>query len=152
MILLSGMGFSASFQSAKLIAHFRWHSRARELAGTKYQLRAPLPVFDLGHVLTMLRNIDLVPLHLLVIALRCFGYEMRKSRNSPNGVKFELETIQVVEHHHIEWSRGSSFFLIAADVNIVVIVAAVGELVNQSRIAVISKDHRLVGGEDRVEI
>ena len=47
---------------------------------------------------------------------------------------------------------GGAFLLVAADVDVVVAVPAVGEPVDQPRVAVVGEDHRPVGGEQRVEL
>ena len=63
-----------------------------------------------------------------------------------------MEAIELVQHDHVEGRGGRALLLIAAHVNIVVIVPPIGQSMNQPWIAVIGEDHRLVGGEQRVEI
>src|SRR5260370_36870987 len=63
-----------------------------------------------------------------------------------------MKSIQIVEHRHIERSRGCSFFLVSADMEIVMICASISKAVNQPRITVIGKDDWLVDCEYGVEL
>lgn len=72
--------------------------------------------------------------------------------SAPHRVERQLVAIQVVEHHHIEWRGGGAFFLEAAHMDIGVVVAAVGEFVNQRRVAMKGEEDRAVGGEQGVEV
>jgi hypothetical protein len=60
--------------------------------------------------------------------------------------------VEVVEHHHVKRRRGGALLLVSAHVDVAVVGAAVGEAVDQRRIAVVGEDHRLAGGEQRVEL
>jgi hypothetical protein len=53
---------------------------------------------------------------------------------------------------HVERGGRGAFFLVAADVQVPVVGAPVGEPVDEPRIAVVGEDHRLAGGEQRVEV
>lgn len=77
---------------------------------------------------------------------------MRRRCRTRNAVDDEVEAVEVVEHHHVERGGRSALFLVFAHVQISVVAPSVGEPVNQRRITVIGKDHRLVGGEQRVEV
>ena len=67
-------------------------------------------------------------------------------------VHHQVEAVHVVEHEHVERRRRRALLLVAADVEVGVAVAAVGEAVDQPRVAVVGEDHRAVGGEERVEL
>ena len=67
-------------------------------------------------------------------------------------VHHEVEAVEVVEHHHVERRRGGALLLVAAHVDVVVVGAAVGQAVDQQRVAVVGEDHRPPGGEQRVEL
>jgi hypothetical protein len=41
-----------------------------------------------------------------------------------------METVQFIEHGHVEWRGNRALFLIPADVDIVVVRAAIGQPVN----------------------
>ena len=73
-------------------------------------------------------------------------------RNAVDHVNDEMEPVEVVEHHHVERGRRGAFLFVAAHVEIVVISAAIGEAVNQPRVAVVGEDDRTVGREQRVEL
>jgi len=72
--------------------------------------------------------------------------------NAVGDVAGQMETIQIVEYGHVEGSGGCSFFLVSADMEIVVIGAAIGEAVNERGIAVVGKDDGLVDRKQGVEI
>ena len=55
-------------------------------------------------------------------------------------------------HHHVERSRGRAFLLVAAHVQIGVPGPAIGQPVDQPRIAVEGEDDRAVGREEAVEV
>ena len=63
-----------------------------------------------------------------------------------------MKPIQFVQHRHVKRRRDRAFFLVAANVNVVMIRAAVGQPVNQPRVGMERKDHRFVFGKLRVEI
>jgi hypothetical protein len=62
-----------------------------------------------------------------------------------------VEAVQIVQDRHIEGRRDGALFLVAADVDIVVVRAAVGQPVDQPRVAMESEDDRFVFGEECVE-
>src|SRR5258708_22184157 len=64
--------------------------------------------------------------------------------HSVDHVHHEMKSIEVVEHDHVERSRGRPLFFIPAHVKVVVIGAPVGEAVDQPGIPVIGEDHRPV--------
>ena len=73
-------------------------------------------------------------------------------RQAVDGVHHEVEAVQVVQHRHVEGRGDGAFFLVAADVDVVVVGAAVGQPVDQPRIGMEGEDDRLVLGEELVEI
>ena len=123
----------------------------QRLRGVDQRLRihlglTPLPVTDFGHVFAMLVNVMLVldelVLHLLlqVVALRT------QIRHAINHVLHQMKAIQIVLHPHVEGRCDRAFFLVAPDVQVLV-GAAVGQPVNQRRVAMKAKDDVLVFGE-----
>ncbi len=73
-----------------------------------------------------------------------------ESGDPVDDVHDEMEPVHIVEHQHVKRSGGRALLHIAADVQVVVSVAPVGEPVNERRVAVIGEDHRFVGSEQRV--
>src|SRR3954454_15709778 len=59
----------------------------------------------------------------------------------------EVEAVEVVEHDHVERRRRRAFLLVAAHVEVRVVLAAVGEAVDQPRVAVVGEDDGAVGRE-----
>ena len=64
----------------------------------------------------------------------------------------EVEAVEVVHHHHVEWRSCRTLLFVAAHVQVRMVGAAVGQPVDQPRIAVVGEDDRLVGGEEVVEV
>ena len=75
------------------------------------------------------------------------GAPVAELRQPQHNVTDQIKAVDVVEDTHVERSGDGTLLLVAADVE-VPIVAAVGELVHQRRIAVIREDDRLVPCED----
>src|SRR5471032_1951358 len=100
----------------------------------------------------MLADIELMAFHGCPVALCRLFHPVAEPRNSLYGIECELVAIEIIQHHHIEGCRGGTLLLVTAHMEVVVIVPAVGELMNHGRIAMEGKDHRLVGGEQLVEI
>ena len=76
----------------------------------------------------------------------------RRSGQAVDGVHDEVEAVQIVQHRHVEGGGDRALFLVAADVDVVVVRAAVGQPVNQPRVAMEGEDDRLVRGEEFVEV
>src|SRR6185437_13284992 len=64
----------------------------------------------------------------------------------------EVEAVHIVEDQHVEWRGGGAFLFEPADVEVGVSGAAVGEAVDEPRVAVVGEHDRAVGGEDGVEL
>src|SRR5271156_5850855 len=75
-----------------------------------------------------------------------------QSWNAIDDISCEMETIEIVKHRHVKRRGGGALFFVAAHMHIVVITPAIGEPMNQPWITVIGEDHRLVDGEQRVEV
>ena len=63
-----------------------------------------------------------------------------------------MKAVEVVQHCHVERSGNGAFFLIAADVYVVVVGTAVGQPVDQPWITMKGENDRLIFGEELVEI
>ncbi len=75
-----------------------------------------------------------------------------EARHAVDHVDHEVEPVEVVEHDHVERRRRRAFLLVAADVEVRVVRAAVRQPVDQPRIAVVGEHDRLRVGEERVEL
>ena len=84
--------------------------------------------------------------------LRCGIGHLAQTRHAAHRIEREREAVHVIEHAHVERRGGCAFFLVAADVNPVVICSAIGQAMNQRRIAVEGKDDGLVLREHAVEV
>ena len=82
---------------------------------------------------------------------RCAVLRTQPGRAIEHGLD-QVKAIEVVQHRHVERRGGRALLLVAAHVQVVVVVAAIGEAMDQPGIAVEGEDDRLVGGEERVEL
>ena len=64
-------------------------------------------------------------------------------------VFYQTEAVKLVLDTHVERCRDGAFLLIAVNRH-VVIIALIGQLMDQSRISVEREDYRLIWGEDCV--
>ena len=112
----------------------------------------PRPGADLGVVLAVLAGVgtgtETTLLHLLTQVRGTLG----EPGNAVDHVDHEMEAIEVVEHHHVERRRRRPFLLVAADMEVRVVPAPVGEPVDQPRVAVVGEDDRPRGREERIEL
>ena len=72
--------------------------------------------------------------------------------NPVDDVDRQIETVDLVPHGQLERRIDIAMFLVAAHVEVLVVGAAVGELVNQPGVAVEVENDRLVGGEQAVKV
>jgi len=106
----------------------------------------PIPVADFGVVLAV--GVDVSGVFDEFVRHGLFevvagGAELREAVDD---VADEMETIEFVLHPHVEGRGDCPFFNVAAHVQISV-GPAVGESVDQARVAVEGEDDVLVGGE-----
>ena len=114
--------------------------------------RVPAPVADFRHVVAMLADIELVAFHGRPVTRGRLVALIAEPWNSIDGVQRELIAVEIVQHDHVEGRRRGALLLVAAHMNIVVIVPPVGQLVDHRGIAMEGEDHRLVRREQLVEI
>lgn len=57
-------------------------------------------------------------------------------RNTIDRIHDQMEPIQIIQHDHIKRGRCRSFFFVAANVQITVIRAAIGETIKKERLSV----------------
>ena len=126
--------------------------RAFSVLANQLLLIRPHPILHLGHVVADLVDIVLVLNQLVLELLPCVGTAALQLRQAVDHVDRQAEAVGLVHHHHVERRRGAAFLDIATRVQVVVAVAAVGQAVDQPRVAVEGEDDRFVGGEDRVEL
>src|SRR5690606_717934 len=112
----------------------------------------PRPLLHFRHVLAVLVNILLVLDQLVANVLLSVGRAGPQFRHPIDNVANQVEAIDVVEHRHIERRGRCSLFLVAADMQVVMIRAPVRQPVNQPWVAVIGEDNRFIARKDRVEV
>jgi len=112
----------------------------------------PGPVGHLGEVLALLAGVGAGLDALVHHELADVAGRGGQAGNPVDDVHDQVVAVQVVQHDHVERRGGSAFLLVAADVEVVVAQAAVGQPVDERRVAVVGEDHRRVPGEQRVEL
>jgi hypothetical protein len=71
-------------------------------------------------------DVKLVTLHRRPVTRRRLLHLIAEPWNSLDGVQRELIAVEIVQHDHVEGSRGGALLLVAAHMNIVMIVPPVG--------------------------
>ena len=114
-------------------------------------LDGPLPVANLRPVDPILmRVVDRVDDLILqpLLGVRGAGLQLW---HAVDDVDCEVEAVGLVQDRELQRCVDIALLLVAADVHIVVIGTAIGELVDERRVGVEVEDHRLVEREERVE-
>src|SRR5262245_20991130 len=115
-------------------------------------LARPRPVADLGQVLALeprvVSRLQLLVDHQLPDVAGLRGNTGR----AVDHVHDQVESIEVVEHDHVERRRRRAFLDEAPDVEVGVVLAAVGQAVDQPRVTVVGEDDRTARREQRVEL
>ncbi len=75
-----------------------------------------------------------------------------KRRDAVDDVHDQVEAVEVVHHHHVERRRGRAFLLVTTHVQVVVVVAPVGQSMDDPGIAVVGEHDGPIRGEQRVEL
>ncbi len=75
-----------------------------------------------------------------------------QARNAVDDIDRKIEAIHLVENGEFERRVDVAFFLVSAYVNVVMIRAAVAQLVDQRGVGMEVEDDRLVDGEERIEV
>ena len=70
-----------------------------------------------------------------------------QTRHAIDDVVSQVEAVEVIQHDHIEGGGRCSLFLVPANVQMLMIVPAIRQAMNQPGIAVIGEDDRFVLGE-----
>src|SRR4051794_14106206 len=97
----------------------------------------PLPIQDFRHIDTMLMNVLFVLDEFVAQQLLEMSTDALQFGHAVYGVSCKMESVQFIHYRHVEWRCRRAFFFIAAYVQVVMIVAAISQPVNQPRISVI---------------
>src|SRR5690606_32178795 len=123
-----------------------------DLAGKLSPWGRPLPLADLRHVLPVGADVLAVFDELVAQPLPVAPADGLQLRYPIDDVDGEVEPVDPVQHAHVEGSGGRALLDVAADVQVVMVGATVGQPVDQPRIAVVGEDDGLVGREEGVEL
>ena len=72
--------------------------------------------------------------------------------HSVDHIDRQVESIEIVAHDHVERRGDGPLLLVAADVQVVVVRAAVRQTMDEPRVPVVREDDRPVDREQRVEL
>ena len=92
--------------------------------------QTPFPVADFRHVFAVFIDVLLVLDQLVLELLLQVDALVAGLRQAVDGVHHEMEAVQIVQHRHVEGCGDGALFLVAADVDVVVVSAAVGQPVD----------------------
>ena len=73
-------------------------------------------------------------------------------RQTVDRVHHQMKAVDVVAHRHVERRRDAAFFLVAADMDVAVVGAPVGQPVDQRRVGMEGEDDLFVAREYFIEI
>src|SRR5216683_8298080 len=110
-------------------------------AGTRIEYKdfhgliGPLPIPDFRQVVAMFADVLFVLDELVAQELFEMRADALQARNAIDHIACEMEAVQIVQDRHVERSCRGSFFLVSAEVEIVVIGAAIRAAVNEPWIA-----------------
>src|SRR5665213_1082048 len=76
----------------------------------------------------------------------------REAGHPIDDVHYEMEAVEIVEHHHVEGGRRRTLFLVAAHVEVRMVATSIGEAVDEPGIAVVGEHDRTGRGEEGVEL
>src|SRR5271154_3466445 len=128
-----------------VVAPGRGRARRRALA-------PPRPVLDLRHVVAVAANVFAMVDEPVADFLLGVGGALAKLRHAVDDIADQMETVEVVDHAHVERRGRGSLFLVAAHMNVVVAGPPIGQAMDQPRIAVKGEDDWLVASEQGVEV
>src|SRR5450755_3413056 len=119
-----------------------WLFRSKAPESSLPGLFFPPPVGDLWRILAVLApvasGVEAGINHLLAQ-----GSGARLQPRYPvEHVNDEVKPVEVVEHHHVKGGGRGSLLLVSPDVEVVVVPPAIGQTVDERRVAVIREDHR----------
>src|SRR6478735_2266477 len=130
-----------------------WSARpGRAAAAVNARSGGPCPVGYLGGVLALLAGVGTGLDALVDHELADVAGRGGQAGHPVDHVHDQVVAVQVVQHDHVEGRGGGALLHVAADVEVVVPVPAVGQPVDERRVAVVGEDHRLIGGEQGVEL
>src|SRR6266536_3325410 len=115
-------------------------------------LYGPTPVADFRQVVAVFRHVEAMALYGFGVPLARLLYLWCEPLYPRDCIESQLVAVDVVEHAHVERRGCRAFLFVAAHVNVVVIVPAIGEPVDAPGIAVKSKDNRNVRRENAIEV
>ena len=110
---------------------------------------APLPVSDLWEIDAFVMDELLVLNKLVAHLLIEVGTAVAKSWELKKHRLDEVETVDFILDADVEWSGDGSFFVVTMDVDVMV-VTAIGKLMDEGWIAVEVEDDRFVFGEEHI--
>ena len=112
----------------------------------------PFPIKYFGHVVTVLADIPLMRSEFVAHCLCRLCSRRAQLRHTIDYVHDKVESVDIVQHGHVERRCGRPLFLVSAYMKVAVARPAVRKAVNQPRVSVKREDDRLVLREERIEV
>src|SRR5262245_53337896 len=112
----------------------------------------PDPVTNLRHVLAVTNDVALVIDEFFTDRLLRVCGAPAKARHAVDDIGYQMKTIEIVQHNHVEGRRGSALLLVTADVEVVMVGPSIREAMNKQGVSVIREDDRFVRCEQHVEL
>src|SRR5664280_1096194 len=133
-------------------AHLRQHMSDERLRHRAYTREHGDDSAQLRRVVSVLARVGTVAQALVAHVLAQVRGSLAQARNTVDYIDHEVKAVEVVEHHHVERRGRRALLLVSAHVDVVVVGAAVGQPVDQQRVAVVGEDHRATRREQGVEL
>src|SRR5580704_6171261 len=111
----------------------------------------PCPIANFWHIFAVGMDVRLVIQQLVTKKLLGVCGARAQTRHTIDHVTGQVESIEIVQHHHVEWGRGRSLFLVSTHVHTMMISPAIGESMDEQGIPMKGEDNRLVGGKERIK-
>src|SRR5579871_3716894 len=115
------------------------------------EVRRPLPVPDLGHILQVPADVVVMLIQLLSKQLDCIRRLQTKPRNMLQRIESEVKAAHFVQHHHVEGRGGCTAVHVTMHVEAAFIGAPMNEGMNEPAIVMKGKYYWSTLREDSVE-
>ena len=114
------------------------------ISGTPSWRPPPPPVLNVRQVFAILPNESVMVFEFCLQSHEDVRDLLCKTRNAGDGFNSKMIAVQLVQHGHVEGGRCRSLLHEAADMEVAVIGASVGQSMDEIGIPVIGKNHRLI--------
>src|SRR5579871_3710942 len=111
--------------------HYAKPPRAGPLSRARAAATAPPPIPHLRHIHPFADDISPVLDQLVLHFLLDVGTLLPKFRQAVDHIHYQVESVHLIQHRHIEWGRDSPFLFISPHMDVGMVLPSVGEPVYQ---------------------